>query len=374
MLDSTHGARSEGNGELAVFWRRALFRQLDSATWLVHGLLDEAENADVRAALDAGPEAFRAHARAQPHVALAVRLRCASSWREVVVVNLHLVMAGAAAHLRALQACLVLRRARSWMGPGASLLVCGDLNCRGGEPESESVLGLLTQGAVPASHHNFVLGRALGVRAEPCEEGGRCAAVHGGKRCEARAEAPGEAREPGPCRDDRLCWDHRCPCCGAVKKPRLTYNIRRQYDMILFVFVNIQFQDLEVNFEYPEIRLEACERCAVEARAVPPHGFDGLFSCRLTQPFGPLAAAYWRLTGEPALFTAPFHPQTGEDYPTGFAEMKDHILCWSPPGSEPHDLEPLWVLPPPPLETLRGMPSLSWPSDHVSVVADLRWA
>eukprot|EP00662_Eupelagonemidae_sp_cell21_P001930 gene1931-47124_t len=51
-------------------------------------------------------------------------------------------------------------------------------------------------------------------------------------------------------------------------------------------------------------------------------------------------------------------------------EQKDHI--WFAGCARRMEVD--WVLPPPPLAELRtGMPGLSWPSDHIALLADLAW-
>mmetsp|Transcript_49082 Transcript_49082/g.111350 ORF Transcript_49082/g.111350 Transcript_49082/m.111350 type:complete len:92 (+) Transcript_49082:130-405(+) len=91
-----------------------------------------------------------------------------------------------------------------------------------------------------------------------------------------------------------------------------------------------------------------------------------------------MKSAYKELTGEHAIFTCNFRPKTGEDWPRPWVEMKDYIFSGTgksdtATGTEP-TLQPVFVLPPPELESLRGLPNLASPSDHVALVADLEFA
>lgn len=218
-----------------------------------------------------------------------------------------------------------------WAGPEpASWLLCGDFNLR---VPDELTLRLIEDGAAPGTALEWVYGRSLGCAAPPPADAARCVAPLGlAGRCPAAVVDGG-----------RLCWDHRCQC-GAEKE-----NKRRH--------------------------------CATFAATSPPPPTpppprppDGspIFAPQLTVPLR-LASAYERVTGSHLLLHPPFNIRTGEavePHVEDGMEGKDHIFFGGA-----HALDVRWVLPPPPVESLRpSIPNLSWPSDHVALVADFAWA
>ena len=332
------GRRDALSGELVVLWNRNRFRVTQEATWHIGSLLDSPGNDELRSALQCARH-IEAKLRVQPHDAQVMALRCLQTGRVVVLVNVHLLMSRVGANVRAIQALLVLRQLKQWVGftsvsPEPNVIVCGDFNARGspasvlpGAASLEMVLMLLTKGRVPATHYEFVYGRNVGRDpVAPCDEE-RCAAPIGAAgRCPMPVQ-PGTHR----------CWDHTCPCCTAAK----------------------------------ENKDAVCGACASAGAEPPPFPGKDLFASDLELPSAPFESAYEKCTGSHALFTAPFLPKTGEPSPIPFVEMKDHIFVKSG-GIYP--LRPTAALPPPALDTIRGaLPSLCWPSDHMALVADFEW-
>lgn len=312
------GLRSGESGELAIFWRKSRFEKEAEATWLVCSLLDGEENAGLRSALDAVPH-LKAFFMEKPHIAQVVTFRCTTTHRRITVVNVHLIMHGMAASLRALQACLVLRRLHRWEGCGDDLVLCGDFNCRGYDASLESVFALLETGSVPEHHSNFWQGRDLGRPVPSADE--QCMVILPHRpRCLGRAVISGG-----------MCLDHTCFWCKAMKMPRE----------------------------------HMCMVCSSAGKPVPAHSLEGCFAQRLTQPLGRMASAVQKVTGNHYLFVSPWRPTDGTPWlPHGWGEMKDHIFY-------SNGLQVTWLLPPPAFEDMRGMPSLSWASDHLAIVADL---
>ena len=101
---------------------------------------------DVRSALQGFPVFEAYFQKKKVHIAQALQLECRATGRKIVVANVHLVMAGNAAQLRALQACLVLRRLHCWSNGCRDVLLCGDFNCHGWDPSAKSVLELVKTG------------------------------------------------------------------------------------------------------------------------------------------------------------------------------------------------------------------------------------
>ena len=312
--------------ELATFWRAARLSRVASAVWHIGRLLEAPSGAALAADLGRSSPSLRAFVREQPHVAHAMLLRHGASGRHVAVVNTHLIMAGVAANVRTLQASLVLGALVAWAhgeaGAGTTpcgLVLCGDLNTY---TESEGAIGLLTGSGVRGTSYEWVAGRNLGKRERRRERGGCAASVgRGGGAC------PNAALDGSP-----LCFEHRCGGCGEAKR---------------------EFQP-------------RCARCPPAPTPAPPDG--PFFAADLACPHrGGLCSAYEQATGRRALMTLRFRPSTGEPTPGAWVECRDHILC-------SRDMRVVAALPPPETESLRGMPSLAWPSDHVALVADLEWS
>ena len=60
-------------------------------------------------------------------------------------------------------------------------------------------------------------------------------------------------------------------------------------------------------------------------------------------------------------------PLTTSPWSSGlWEECRDHIWC-------SRDMRATAALPPPAPESMRGLPSLHWPSDHIALCADLEW-
>mmetsp|Transcript_1074 Transcript_1074/g.2330 ORF Transcript_1074/g.2330 Transcript_1074/m.2330 type:complete len:248 (+) Transcript_1074:772-1515(+) len=137
---------------------------------------------------------------------------------------------------------------------------------------------------------------------------------------------------PNPVDEGELyCWDHRCSSCGAAKMNKVP----------------------------------ACRTCSSLVVPLPPDG--PFFAPQLALPVGcSLRSAYGDVTGTSALMEVYFHPKTGLDRSSIFVECRDHIFA-------SNDLRACSVLPPPKHESVRGLPNLCWPSDHLALVADLEW-
>ena len=231
--------------------------------------------------------------------------------------------------MRTLQAYLVMCQVKLWAaalkvdGAAASVVLCGDLNCR---TPGEDVLALLAGRAACSASYEWVYGRNVGRR--NLVRGAKCTAPIGryGDTCPNAAEEGSD-----------LCWDHRCGRCGGAK---LNY--------------------------FP-----ACGACA--SSTVPQDGpsplpLDGpFFAPQLALPEGlGLRNACEDATGTSAFMRLTFNPKHGKETPSTFVECRDHILC-------SRDMRVASVLPPPALESIRGLPNLCWPSDHLALVADLAW-
>eukprot|EP00929_Paragymnodinium_shiwhaense_P118526 TRINITY_DN90440_c0_g1_i1.p1 TRINITY_DN90440_c0_g1~~TRINITY_DN90440_c0_g1_i1.p1 ORF type:complete len:684 (+),score=79.45 TRINITY_DN90440_c0_g1_i1:60-2111(+) len=323
--DGLAGVRSsvELNGELVLLWRRCKLRLEADETWLISRLLDDEWNADLREALQKAPECEAVFA-AQPHVAQVATFTHISTARRVVVVNAHLIMNGMAPHLRALQLCLALRRLQRLQRSTGDfdIVLCGDFNSRGHEPEFEGMFELLETGVLPESHFSFFTGRNVGRASDLCEESRRCKGIFDGKPC--GRETVGTSG---------LCMDHLCVICNDFKVPRRPL----------------------------------CTKCADKGETPPKRSIpSGAFVCTMTQPIYPFESVCKRILGHMYYYHLAFKPQTGQDWPGGWGEMKDHIL-YSP------GLRAVWMLPPPPPESLHGLPNLNWSSDHIAIVGDLEF-
>jgi len=205
-----------------------------------------------------------------------------------------------------------------------SVVLCGDLNCR--EPR-EDVLSLLGGREVSMNSYEWVYGRNIGKRS--CARGTTCSAF-------IRREQCPNATDDG---DSPLCWDHRCGC-GREKQNKAS----------------------------------SCPECACAGPPPlrpPPDG--PFFAPQLALPEGlGLQNACEVATGDAAFMRLRFNPKNGEARSfsnpttgdTRFIECRDHIFC-------SRSLRVAALLPPPALESLQGLPSLWWPSDHLALVADL---
>jgi hypothetical protein len=266
-------------------------------------------------------------------VAQAVVLRHAHGGRLLAVVNAHLIMSGLAAQVRTLQAYLILSALQEWvaglrLGAECSVVFCGDLNVYA---RTDDVMKLLAGDGVSASSYQWIAGRNIGRR--PTRERRCTATVSRAQTCENPALEGSEH-----------CWDHTCSFC---QKPKM-----REYQ-------------------------RTCHSCgadgAIASQPTPPPPDGPFFAVELACPVaGGLINAYEAVTGTPILFAVPFRPTTGAPLTTSpwssglWEECRDHIWC-------SRDMRATAALPPPPPESMRGLPSLYWPSDHIALCADLEW-
>ena len=244
------------------------------------------------------------------------------------------------------QAHLLLCEAAHWAAGAAlgefAIVLCGDLNARF---EHEAVLALLSGRGVRADAQEWVYGRNLGRAARVAPDGQRCRRA--GPRedlahltcphlppnlCSATIGiagiCPNEALPGGP-----RCWDHTCAGCGGFKQNKL----------------------------------RVCAACPPpEGTPAPPEGAH--FAPSLRCPVeGGLSNAYEACTGSSAVAVLPFQPSTGRAWGAAeWREVKDHICCSAA-------LRATSVLAPPELDSLRRIPNLTWPSDHIAICADLEW-
>ena len=110
-FESTRVRQRPGSlgGELAVVWKTRRLVVEAEAQWTIADLLGREWNADLLVSLEQVPYML-AHVVKQPQQAQVVRFRDLTIGRTVVVVNLHLSAGDSTReHLRALQACLVVR-------------------------------------------------------------------------------------------------------------------------------------------------------------------------------------------------------------------------------------------------------------------------
>jgi len=322
--------RSAATLEFGLMWRTAKLHREHSAVWQLGTLLDAPHSAPLRAQLEREAPSLAKFLRGQLHQLQAILFRTVASGRPLLCLNAHLIQNTLAANCRTFQAAVGLAHALAWaasLGVAApSVVLCGDLNCI--SPQ-DGVLTYLAGREVPLDSYEWVYGRQLGCRQPRCSRA--CASVW---RRDEQCPRP-------PLVDGPFCWDHTCTVCGGEKHNR-----------------------------YP-----TCEGCAPAGHLAagspamrPPDG--DYFAAALALPTG-LRNAYEAVTGTSALTSLPFRPTTGlpVDPRRGGAwvECRDHIFC-------SRGLRVTAVLPPPAdPETMRGMPSLTWPSDHLALVADLEW-
>lgn len=364
--------------ELALAYRGERFTEEAHMKWRIADLLGEPVNALLKDALETCNPAMAAHVCRQPHVVQVAVLLEKATGKRLCVVNAHLIMEKFAEQLRALQACLIVRHLQRWE-PFArhprgdvGVVLCGDLNTRGSGPPDpvEALLTLLAEGEVSADHYCFVLGRDIHEkRKEVDTDEELCSVVIGssGKRCGRRLWR--SRAENGSCAGtSTLCWDHACVGCGGS---------RTHFKQPVCAGCKAARRVASVQ-ETPGSALGSCP-CLVEETPsedqllLPSEIADGLFRCRLTtdvSPLGgapfPLANAMRELTGSCALFVAGFNPHCGTERPPGtpWIEMRDHIF-------HSQHFEACAAAPAPHLDSIRGLPNLSWPSDHMALCVDL---
>ena len=422
-------SRAQTTLELATFWREGKLAREAGAVWHVGSLLDEPHSATLRAELERAGPGLAGFVRGQPHLAQATllrRLRGGASagargsgsgggrggGREeaeeaeetpLLVLNVHLVQNTLAACARTVQALLVLRQAEVWaaslLGVGAStaagggsseggaqpaaaggsvarvaaaemaevaevaprpfeLVLCGDLNAY---HPGDGVLSYLAGGEASAASYEWVYGRHLGRRpvrsaaasssssssssssAVAAPPTGRCtAAVARGETCPHVVLVEG----------GELCWDHTCPLCGAAK--------HNKHPTCLGCADSSHAAGAACHaMAAPSLALPG-------AASTPPDG--PFFTASLAQPEGRgLRNAYADATGTSAVASLPFRPTTGEPVPRPWIDCRDHIFCSA-------RLQVRGALrPPAPPDSMMGMPNLTWPSDHLALVADLEW-
>ena len=335
--------------EFGTFWRESKLSLQGSAVWHLGSLLDEPHSSGLRRELETVAPALATFLRDQPHQAQATLLRTRAEGRPVLCVNVHLIQNTIAANCRTLQAMLAVRQAHSWavaLGVGASSLVlCGDMNCY---HPSDGVLTYLAGRAVPSSSYEWVYGRQLGKRPMRCSRS--CAAVW--RRDDA---CPGL-----PLKDSGFfCWDHTCPLCGCEKHNKYPTCFKCAQDG--HATAHHDLHDLAA----PDLAAPDLAAPALASRT-PPDG--PYFSPTLTLPNG-LRNAYEAATGASPLAWLPFRPSTGGALEPGqlWVECRDHIFCSD-------DFSVAYALPPPSAQdSMRGMPNLTWASDHLAMVADLVW-
>ena len=240
----------------------------------------------------------------------------------------------------------------------ASVLLCGDLNIR---TMGESALSLMEHAKVSASHYDWVVGRnynkkgyhvrSFQTKASRQEFSGLTGTV-----CGASIGVAGTCPLVSMGAGQR-CWDHTCAACGGEKE-----NKQRH-----------------------------CERCASKPlpsayRWQPPP--QPYLNVSLQNPFGVWCHGYeaarhhkgkagaWSGGGK-VLFVSPFHVVTGMLFPKPLPELKDHCWCYNHPRARVlgrHLTAVDCVEVPADLSFIRGIPNLSWPSDHMALVIDLEWA
>ena len=338
------GGKGSLGGELAIVWRADRLEDEKHASWKLCDLLDRPGNADILAAMERQP-LLLAHMRRQPHMAQAIRFVERGNGppvRRVTVLNTHLVQGDLAREqLRAIQACLLVREVRHWDETDAPLVLCGDLNTSGGQ--DEACMQLLGQGTVPPDHQCYTYGRRLGRPAQPATP------PDDNATCTVAISDAGDVVCPNRClpafcgqAGDRLCWDHVCQSCGAPKG---------------------------ANF-----RKALCQVCLDAGRVadlLPADVGNQVLKCRLSidgvgSPLR-LVNVYEQLTGVAQIYEVNFHPFTGTPRRTRWLEIKDHIYLSA-------GLTAVRVAPGPAIESLGSLPSLTWPSDHMSYVADFRFS
>ena len=278
--------------------------------------------------------------------------------RRVTVVHTHLSQGAIAwEQLRAIQTCLLLREVQHWDQCKPSPLVfCGDLNTIPTEPDQprEACLELLERGEVSPEHHCFVYGRTLGLPTTPPAEGAATCSVAitdaGDVFCPNLCLPVGEApRVPSGAGIEipRLCWDHMCRGCEKGKG---------------------------VNYRYA--LCPACSEAGVVPAPLPPAVAAQMFQCRLSlvdergagggKALPRLVNAYEVITGAQHIYEVDFHPCRGTPRKNIWRENKDHIYVSA-------GLTPLRVAPAPAIASLGTLPSLTWPSDHMAYVVDVRF-
>jgi len=232
-----------------------------------------------------------------------------------------------------LQAELVLLQLEAWLatlqlGPApVGLVLCGDLNCR---TPLDGVLQLLSGRDLQPSRYEWVAGRGMGKRPPRRAPEVVCSAVI--RRDEP---CPNPALEGG----GGLCWDHTCHTCGKPK----------------------------------DNRFASCVECQATNAGPPPPPPDGPFFDGVAAlqhrcgRGGGMRNAAEEATGTAAFARLPFALSSGAPRPNGWSETRDHIFC-------SRNLRVAALLPPPALESVRGIPNLCWGSDHMAMVADLVWA
>eukprot|EP00040_Diaphanoeca_grandis_P025854 m.143887 g.143887 ORF g.143887 m.143887 type:complete len:699 (-) comp30342_c1_seq1:189-2285(-) len=331
--------KMDHSGELVTLWKRSRFDEIASEIWRIGDLVDSAVNADIQAALRKNPRIDK-HFRKQIHIAQVVKLKDKLSGREVIVVNVHLIQGESSReHVRALQTCLVLRQVQHWAAYRECevkpvLMFLGDFNVRGSETSIEGILSLLEKGKLPHDHHCFVNGRHIAKQWPelPLEE--RCATVVNYKH-----DVCPQPRFEGASH----CWDHSCQCCGE-----------------------------NLGFRWKERRCHPCFLAKTEPPPFPDHVTIDTADCelRLSLTDKPLSftSVYKEKTGSRSLYECYFAPNVGLKRDYLWYECKDHIYY------ETSKLKALVVAGPPPMDTIVGLPNLTWGSDHMAYVADFEFA
>jgi hypothetical protein len=279
------------------------------------------------------------------------------------------------------------------------VVVCGDFNTRGPDEQFtthiEAVLELLRHGVVKADNPSFVLGRDVG-RPKPAGHrhtmpgDGQTTHLGAGAAPQCVVKLGGDAWSP-QCPNaateatGTLCWDHACRCCS-------------------------RFRD-----DFRQATCYACDRSGTPVPPLPDTVAAGMFCCQfdlsgvdtavasfVDSPFssrvdyetaaatgalgggvdGATASAFRFDSARRALpqshcgfapgpehkysfFTVDFHPPSGTPRSDAWVELRDHIFFSS------QSLRPVHCAAPPPIDDFKAqLPGLTWPSDHLAIVAD----
>eukprot|EP00035_Acanthoeca_spectabilis_P026597 m.463393 g.463393 ORF g.463393 m.463393 type:complete len:760 (-) comp23017_c0_seq1:70-2349(-) len=394
----SRGYGTSRSGELGVCWQTKSLQLQGEASWVVGELLDDPCNRDIRAAFEAAAPHSQTYFRGLPHLGQVAKFRRVGGGKDLVVVNVHLVMEKFAEQFRAVQLALIMRRVQRWSlynsGGTPDVVVCGDFNTRGPDEEFtshvEATLLLLRFGVVEANHPSFVLGRHVG---RPKPQGHRHTmpgALDGSpttSQCHVKLggdawapQCPNAGTEAG----GTVCWDHACRSCSKVKDdfrqarcnsceredaplPPLPAEVEKG---MFRCRLDLQGVDLPVpSFIESPICSKADYRNAVRAGAlggkVVQKGLT-LDSARRVLPrshsgFSPGAEHKY------SFFTVDFHPPSGNKRPHAWVELRDHIFFST------CNLAPVHCAAPPPIPSFAGqLPGLTWTSDHLAVAADFR--
>jgi len=325
--------------ELAIHWRESRFSiperdEEAQRQWCIGQLITEHD--------DYGCIGMQQYIAKEPHVAQAVALQCRRTGRRVIVVNTHLIMHTLAANVRAIQCFLILRAVKDWIAELAlptppEVILCGDLNVR---VAGESILALLDGRGISRSHWDWVYGRNLVQEGKAAQKAQQVhesrAGWDGSKQCASLIGREGRCKQTVH-GGSGYCWDHLCGICGDAKSNKA----------------------------------RTCRQCPVPSGdhlEETREAIGDYFALDLQNPIeaGMKNAYEGHTHGTPAIFCAPFRPATGTPWRAWY-ELKDHI-CYT------HGVNLLRALPAPDLESLRGIPNLCVPSDHVALVADLSFA